>query len=38
MALADVRDGMPSMWPPEAADVMPRTLYIWLRREREGRA
>ncbi|WP_336966814.1 TniQ family protein [Sphingobium aquiterrae] len=32
MALADVRDGMPVEVAAEAADVMARTLYNWLRR------
>lgn len=32
LALADVRDGMPVELAAEAAGVMPRTLYIWLKR------
>jgi transposase len=32
LALADVRDGMPVELAAEAAGVLPRTLYIWLRR------
>ncbi|MDQ0393492.1 TniQ family protein [Labrys monachus] len=32
MALADVRDGMPVELAAEAAGIIPRTLYIWLKR------
>jgi transposase len=32
LALADVRDGMPVELAAEAAGVLPRTLYIWLKR------
>ncbi|KND57442.1 hypothetical protein BVER_04073 [Candidatus Burkholderia verschuerenii] len=36
MALADVRDGMPVELAAEAAGIMARTLYIWLRRGAKG--
>lgn len=36
LALADVRDGMPVELAAEAAGVMPRTLYIWLKRGAKG--
>lgn len=36
LALADVRDGMPVELAAEAADVLPRTLYIWLKRGAAG--
>lgn len=36
MALADVRDGMPVELAAEAAGVLPRTLYIWLKRGAKG--
>jgi transposase len=36
LALADVRDGMPVEAAAEVAQVIPRTLYNWLRRGAEG--
>ena len=36
LALADVRDGMPVELAAEAAGVLPRTLYIWLKRGGKG--
>ena len=36
LALADVRDGMPVELAAEAAGVLPRTLYIWLKRGAKG--
>lgn len=36
LALADVRDGMPVELAAEAAGVIPRTLYTWLRRGAKG--
>lgn len=36
LALADVRDGMPVELAAEAAGVVPRTLYIWLKRGAKG--
>ena len=36
LALADVRDGMPVELAAEAAGIIPRTLYIWLRRGAKG--
>lgn len=36
LALADVRDGMPVELAAEAAGVIPRTLYIWLKRGAQG--
>jgi transposase/predicted RNA-binding Zn-ribbon protein involved in translation (DUF1610 family) len=36
LALADVRDGMPVELAADAAGVMPRTLYIWLKRGAKG--
>jgi transposase len=36
MAIADVRDGVPVEIAADLADVMPRTLYIWLKRGAAG--
>lgn len=36
LAIADVRDGMPVEAAAEVADVLPRTLYCWLKRGAEG--
>ena len=36
LALADVRDGMPVEAAAEVAQIIPRTLYIWLRRGADG--
>jgi transposase len=36
LALADVREGMPVELAAEAAGVLPRTLYIWLKRGATG--
>lgn len=36
LALADVRDGMPVELAAQAADVLPRTLYTWLKRGAKG--
>ncbi|RVG25672.1 hypothetical protein CN233_25185 [Sinorhizobium meliloti] len=36
LALADVRDGMPVELAAEAAGIIPRTLYIWLKRGATG--
>ena len=36
LALADVRDGMPVELAAEAAGVLPRTLYVWIKRGAKG--
>lgn len=36
LAIADVRDGLPVELAAEVADILPRTLYTWLRRGAEG--